>query len=118
MNPVLRVAGRLIALAACASAVHGGGLVSASQPRAASSVSAWLSGAVEAMGGEATLTSLAAIETSGVLVWYHREQSERPEGPWLTSFTDFTDVRHFHADAVLRRSRERGFSTNDWVDSD
>jgi glyoxylase-like metal-dependent hydrolase (beta-lactamase superfamily II) len=69
------------------------------------------------MGGERKLKALAAVETSGVSVWYHREQSERPEGPWLTSFTDFTDVRNFRADAVLRRSRARGFSTNDWVDS-
>jgi len=117
MNPAFRTAGRLIVLAVCATAVHAGGVVTASQPRAAPSVSAWLSGAVEAMGGEALLTSMTAVETSGVSVWYHREQSERPEGPWLTSLTEFTDVRQFHADAVLRRARERGFSTNDWVDS-
>jgi hypothetical protein len=69
------------------------------------------------MGGEAKLRALAGVETSGVSVWYHREQSERPEGPWLTSFTDFTDLRSFGADAVRRTSRARGFSTNDWVDS-
>lgn len=69
------------------------------------------------MGGAAKLRQLVAVETSGVSVWYHREQSERPEGPWLTSFTDFTDVRSFGADAVRRTSRARGFSTNDWVDN-
>ncbi|MGE0815511.1 MAG: hypothetical protein AB7O28_13915 [Vicinamibacterales bacterium] len=87
------------------------------QAAATPSVSAWLNGAAEAMGGEASLRSLTAVETSGITVWYHREQSERPEGPWLLTVTDFTDVRHFGADTVLRTSRARGFSTNDWVDS-
>jgi glyoxylase-like metal-dependent hydrolase (beta-lactamase superfamily II) len=116
MNPVSKVVCSIVALGICVSTIHREGTLDASQP-AASSLSAWLSGAGEAMGGEEKLRALAAIETSGVSVWYHREQSERPEGPWLTSFTDFTDVRSFRADAVLRRSRARGFSTNDWVDS-
>jgi hypothetical protein len=85
--------------------------------QASCDVPACLSGAAEAMGGDARLRSLSAVETSGVAVWFHREQSERPEGPWLASFTDFTDVRRFAADLVVRSSRARGFTTNDWVDS-
>lgn len=46
-----------------------------------------------------------------------REQSERPEGPWVTTFTDFTDVRNFRADAVKRTERVRGYATPDWVDN-
>ena len=56
--------------------------------------------AADALGGEATLRSLKSIETSGVSVWHQREQSERPEGPWVLTFYDFTDVRNFDADAV------------------
>ena len=92
-------------------------VAAARQHASSPSLSAWLSEAEEAMGGAARLRGLVAVETSGVSVWNHREQSERPAGPWLTSFTDFTDVRSFGANAVRRTSRTRGFSTNDWVDS-
>ena len=107
----------LVILVLSVSAIDGASTPRASQFGASSSVLEWLSGAAQAIGGENRLRELAAVETSGVSVWYHREQSERPEGPWLTSFTDFTDVRNFSADAVRRMSRTRGFSTNDWVDS-
>ena len=107
----------LIILALCVSVGDGTPVLVPSHAPASTSVTEWLSGAAEAMGGEAKLRALAGAETSGMSVWYHREQSERPEGPWLTSFTDFTDVRSFGADAVRRTSRTRGFSTNDWVDS-
>jgi glyoxylase-like metal-dependent hydrolase (beta-lactamase superfamily II) len=95
----------------------GASTVGASRSQASSEVFEWLSGAAAAMGGGDGLSKLAAVETSGMSVWYHREQSERPEGPWLTTFTDFTDLRNFGDDAVRRTSRTRGFSTNDWVDS-
>ena len=117
ISQIFRGSCPLILLGLCISLVDGASVLGASQTPASSSVSAWLSGAAEAMGGEAKLRALARVETSGVSVWYHREQSERPEGPWLTSFTDFTDVRSFGADTVRRTSRTRGFSTNDWVDS-
>ncbi|MFI5177137.1 MAG: MBL fold metallo-hydrolase [Vicinamibacterales bacterium] len=82
-------------------------------------VSVWtlLSGAAQALGGEARLRSIAAVELNGVSVWYQREQSERPEGPWVATYTDFTDVRNFGADAVRRSSRARVYSTPDWVDN-
>jgi glyoxylase-like metal-dependent hydrolase (beta-lactamase superfamily II) len=71
--------------------------------------------AADALGGEATLRSLKAIEMSGVSVWHQREQSERPEGPWVLTFNDFTDVRNLDADAVRRTVRVRGYNTPDWV---
>ena len=63
--------------------------------------------AADALGGEATLRSLKAIEMSGVSVWHQREQSERPEGPWVLTFNDFTDVRNLDADTVRRGSGRR-----------
>jgi hypothetical protein len=117
VNSVFKAACPAVALVICACALHGAVRLGASQRPATSEAAAWLSGAADAMGGESTLTAIDAVETSGVSVWYHREQSERPEGPWLASFTEFTDVRSFRADATLRRSRARGFSTNDWIDS-
>ena len=52
---------------------------------------------------------------SGVSVWHQREQSERPEGPWVITFNDFTDVRNLDADTVRRTVRVRGYNTPDWV---
>jgi hypothetical protein len=111
------VARLFIVLVVFMSAIDGAAGFGAAKAPVSCSVSACLAGAAEAMGGDGKLQALAAVETSGVSVWYHREQSERPEGPWIASFTDFTDVRSFTADVVRRTSRARGFSTNDWMDS-
>ncbi len=89
----------------------------ATAQRSGASASAWLAGAAAALGGEAKLRSLTGVELSGVSVWHQREQSERPEGPWVITFTDFTDLRNFAAGAVLRTARVRGYSTPDWVDN-
>ena len=35
----------------------------------------------------------------------------------METFNDFIDIRHFRADAILRTTRVRGYSTPDWVDS-
>jgi len=74
-----------------------------------------LHGAAEALGGESALRAVSSIEIGGVSVWRQREQSERPEGPWVLTFYDFTDVRNFGADAIRRTTRTRGYSASDWV---
>jgi len=67
--------------------------------------------AAAALGGEAKLRALSRISLSGISVLYQREQSERPEGPWLPTFTEFTDVRDLGASTVWRTARTRGFVT-------
>src|SRR5262249_42639286 len=52
---------------------------------------------------------------SGISVLYQREQSERPEGPWLPTFTEFSDERDLRASTVRRTARTRGFVTEDDV---
>lgn len=81
------------------------------------SAAGWLAGAAQALGGEAKLRGLGAIELDGLSVLHQREQSERPEGPWVMTFNEFADVRSVAKDAVLRTSRTRGYSTPDWVDN-
>jgi hypothetical protein len=85
--------------------------------RAPDQAGGWLAGAAQTLGGEAKLRGLGAIELDGLSVLHQREQSERPEGPWVITFTDFSDVRSVAKDAVVRTSRTRGYSTPDWVDS-
>jgi hypothetical protein len=73
----------------------------------------WLKQSAAAIGGEAKLRALTAVEISGISVFHHREQSERPEGPWIPTFTEFADRRHFASGATLRTSRTRGFVEQD-----
>jgi hypothetical protein len=69
----------------------------------------WLRESAAAIGGEAKLRALTGVEVSGISVFHHREQSERPEGPWIPTFTEFTDIRHLTSGAIVRTSRTRGF---------
>ncbi|HXI31737.1 MAG TPA: MBL fold metallo-hydrolase [Vicinamibacterales bacterium] len=69
--------------------------------------------AAAALGGEAKLRALAQVSLGGISVLYQREQSERPEGPWLPTFTEFSDVRDVTTSIVQRTSRTRGFVTED-----
>jgi hypothetical protein len=91
--------------------------VMTAQTRGRDQAIAWLHEAAAAMGGEATLRAVEASTISGVAVSYQREQSERPEGPWVATYSDFTDVRIFATRTVRRTARVRGYSTPDWVDN-
>jgi hypothetical protein len=42
---------------------------------------------------------------------------ERPEGPWVATYTDFADLRNYDAGAIRRTTRVRGYSAPDWVDN-
>src|SRR5215203_3148568 len=64
MNPIFRDSCLLITAGLCISVVDGASVLGASHTPALSSVSEWLSGAAEAMGGEAKLRTLASVEMS------------------------------------------------------
>src|SRR3954463_336697 len=64
--------------------------------------------AAAALGGEARLRNISRISVSGISVLYQREQSERPEGSWLPTFTEFTDVRDVTTSAARRIAGTRG----------
>jgi hypothetical protein len=78
---------------------------------------AWMKQAADALGGEARVRGIHAIEVDGVSAQYQREQSERPEGPWVVTYSDFADVRNYAAGAIRRTARTRGYSAPDWVDN-
>jgi hypothetical protein len=83
------------------------------QPQRAGNAHSWLVQSARAMGGEIALRELRAVEISGISVLYQREQSERPEGPWIPNFTEFTDIRNLSAGVIKRTSRTRGYVTED-----
>ena len=93
------------------------GSLAATQTRGSDAARSWVQKSAGAMGGEAKLRALHAVEIDGMSVLYQREQSERPEGPWVATYSDFVDVRNFAAGVVRRRVRARGYSTPDWVNN-
>jgi hypothetical protein len=50
---------------------------------------------MKAMGGEELVRNLGTIEIKGIGHRYALEQSERPEGPWIVSYMQLTEVRDF-----------------------
>jgi hypothetical protein len=87
------------------------------QKPAADRAAEWMKQSAEALGGEARLRGVHAVEIDGVSAQYQREQSERPEGPWVATYQDFVDVRNYDAGAIRRTARVRGYSTPDWIDN-
>lgn len=68
----------------------------------------------EAMGGE-RLASLATIRLSGLGYTNALEQSERPEGPWIKSFDQFTELRDLRRLRLRRTTQSRsGAWSPDW----
>src|SRR5262249_47689878 len=89
------------------------GLTPLAQPAGEATARARVQRAAAALGGEATLRAITRVWLSGISVLYQREQSERPEGPWLPTFMEFADVRDVTASIVQRTSRTRGYVTED-----
>jgi adenosine deaminase len=55
------------------------------------------------MGGESNLRELKSMQLEGVAHQHLLEQSERPEGPWLVDYHEFSELRDL-ASARLRRT--------------
>lgn len=49
--------------------------------------------ALEAMGGEAKIRALKSIQFEGIGHTFGIEQSERPEGPWIVSYLQTSELR-------------------------
>src|SRR5215203_2093186 len=98
MNPIFRDSCLRITVGLCISVVDGASVLGASHTPALSSVSEWLSGAAEAMGGEAKLRTLASVEM-GVCPCDITRAIETPEGALAHK------LHRLHGRAQLRRSR-------------
>lgn len=75
---------------------------------------ALLHAALEAMGGEARWRDLASIRVEGVGHEHALEQSERPEGPWITTYRQFTEIRDLDDGRLRRDQEQRGFWSPEW----
>jgi len=76
---------------------------------APASAAALLSKAIEAMGGEGTLNGIRALSLVGMGHQWALEQSERPEGPWLSTYMQRSEVRD-----VAGNRRALSLQRRDW----
>ena len=81
------------------------------------SAKAYVRAALEAMGGEERLRSVKSVQLAGIGHTYLIEQSERPEGPWIVNYEQFTERRDFVADALRRTSQNRNIQSANWAES-
>jgi hypothetical protein len=89
-------------------------LVSSVSAQSALSARARIDAAIAAMGGEARLNALSSLKLETIGHDYALEQSERPEGPWLTTYTDTTEYRDLAHSARRIESRRRNWSFPQW----
>jgi len=83
----------------------------AQSPAARSAVAA----ALEAMGGKERLQALRTLRMEWMGHDWHLEQSERPEGPWMTSYIQRTDIRDIATGHLRRETQTRNWSRPDWA---
>jgi hypothetical protein len=73
--------------------------------------------AMQAMGGEARLRRLTAIEIKGMDHRFAVEQSERPEGPWIVSYAQVDETRDFSHMRLKRETQTRGLDGTQFWES-
>lgn len=75
---------------------------------------ALISAALAEMGGEDKLRSIKSVMIEGVGHTYFVEQSERPEGPWVVSYEQVTELRDLSNGSLLRTAESRNFQSPQW----
>ena len=92
-------------------------LLSAAPLSAQEPARALLQQSIDAMGGEAALKAVQTVKVAGMSHDYALEQSERPEGPHLVSYQQFTEIRDHGRDRLWRKREQRNWSVSDWTGS-
>ncbi len=86
----------------------------ASPSAAPSTASDVITKAIAAMGGEATLTGVRAVATEAMGHQWALEQSERPEGPWLSTYQQRSEVRDVAGNRRMVSVQRRDWSFPSW----
>ncbi len=106
----------LAVLAACTvvSTLAAGPRAGQSRPAPTMSAADVLAKAIEAMGGEARLTSLKSLTLDSIGHGWALEQSERPEGPWLSTYSQALEVRDYEHDRRWVQAQRRNWVSPSW----
>lgn len=116
----MRGLGRVGQWSAGVMLVIGGGICGHAQvkapvpPAAPADATALLTAAMTAMGGESVLAGLRGLRLEAIGHQWALEQSERPEGPWLSMYGQRTEVRDYSANRRLVTSQRRDWNFPDW----
>jgi len=73
-----------------------------------------LTKAIAAMGGEAVLTGVRSVSTEAMGHQWALEQSERPEGPWLSTYLQRSEVRDLAGNRRMSSLQRRDWSFPSW----
>jgi len=90
-------------------------LVSTAAPLASQSpASILVQQAVQAMGGEGTIRAVKTVKIEAMAHLFALEQSERPEGPYLVTYQQTSEVRDHERQRLLRKAEQRNWSLPNW----
>jgi len=70
--------------------------------------------AMEALGGEAALKSIASLHIESIGHEYYIDQSERPEGPFIVTYVSTTELRDVAGGRSRIQSQQRDIQTPEW----
>src|SRR5215813_4219006 len=70
--------------------------------------------AAAAMGGMEKLRALKGLQLEAIGHWNLLEQSERPEGPWLVTYDQVTELRDLENNRIRQTSKTRRPDSSDW----
>jgi len=71
--------------------------------------------AVDALGGEAALRNLSTLQIEAVGHDYFIDQSERPEGPWVTRYVQTSEKRDVSGGRSRLETQQRFLQVPDWA---
>lgn len=72
---------------------------------------------LEAMGGRDKLDNLKSVEIQRVGYRHFIEQSERPEGPWISSYTQTHEIKDLTKNNIRREIKNRFWINVKWSDT-
>jgi hypothetical protein len=92
-------------------------LLLASQPARPDTARAVVSRSIEALGGERALRSLSTLQIEAIGHDYFIEQSERPEGPFITRYVQTSEKRDVAGGRSRVETQQRFVQSPDWAGS-
>jgi hypothetical protein len=85
-----------------------------SAPPAPDPAPAIVAAAIDAMGGEAALKSIASIDIESIGHDYFIDQSERPEGPFIVGYVSLSERRDVAGGRSRLEKQQRNVLSPDW----
>jgi hypothetical protein len=89
-------------------------LAASPQPARSETARAVVAGAMEAVGGEATLKAISTLQIEAIGHDYFIDQSERPEGPFVVRYLSTSEKRDVAGGRSRIETEQRYLEVPDW----